>query len=250
MDSEKGISTVPLQRSQGARDLPVCCWAFLGLVDYQEAWDLQRAIARARAEGSVEDTLLLLEHPPTYTLGRRSNASDLLLPREALEAQGAQVVDVDRGGEITFHGPGQLAGYPIVNLRDWGGPLRYVRALEAVIISTLDTFGVRAGAIEGLTGAWVGSSKIAAIGVRISRGITTHGFALNVATDLAWFRHIVPCGTRDLEVISLEQLLGRSVSLEEVAPVVAQCFGHELGFQMRKVAPETVLASGLLAPAT
>ena len=141
-------------------------------------------------------------------------------------------------------------GYPIVNLRDWGGPLRYVRALEAVIISTLDAFGVRAGAIEGLTGAWVGSSKIAAIGVRISRGITTHGFALNVATDLAWFRHIVPCGIHDLEVTSLERLLGRSVSLEEVAPVVAERFGHELGFQMREVAPETALASGLLAPAT
>lgn len=237
-------------RSQGMKSLPICRWAFLGRMGYQEAWDLQRSIAHARAEDRAEDTLLLLEHPPTYTLGRRSMASDLLLPREALEAQGATVVDVDRGGEVTFHGPGQLVGYPIISIRDWGGPLRYVRALETVLISTLGAFGVRAERIEGLTGVWVGDAKIAAIGVKISRGVTTHGFALNVATDLAWFRHIVPCGIHDREVTSLERLLGRAVSLEEVAAVVAERFGRELGFPMREVTPQAVLATGQLTPTT
>lgn len=227
--------------------MSICRWAYLGCVDYERAWDLQRSIAQARAEGQVGDTLLLLEHPLTYTLGRRSNPSDLLLPREALEAQGATVVDVDRGGEVTFHGPGQLVGYPIITIRDWGGPLRYVRALEAVLISTLDAFGVRAERIEGLTGVWVGDAKIAAIGVKISRGVTTHGFALNVATDLAWFRHIVPCGIHDREVTSMERLLGRAVSLEEVSAVVAERFDRELGFTMRRVAPEAMLAPGWLA---
>ena len=231
-------------------DLPVCQWAFLSRMEYQQAWDLQRFIAQARAEGRAGDTLLLLEHPPTYTLGRRSKDSDLLLQREALEARGARVVDVDRGGEITFHGPGQLVGYPIVDLRAWGGPLRYVHALEAALISTLQAFGVGAGRAEGLIGVWASGAKIAAIGVKISRGVTTHGFALNVNTDLAWFQHIVPCGIRDCEVTSLERLLGRAVSLEEVAPVVAERFGRELGFRMREVVPEEVLDPGLLAPAT
>ena len=222
------------------RDFPICQWAFLGRMDYQEAWDLQRSIAQARAEDRVGDTLLLLEHPPTYTLGRRSKESGLLLSREAMEAQGARVIDVDRGGEVTFHGPGQLVGYPIINLRAWGGPLRYVRALEAVLISTLAAFGVRVGRTEGLTGVWAGDSKIAAIGVRISSGVTTHGFALNLATDLSWFRHIVPCGIHDCEVTSLERLLGRAVPMKEVAPVVAERFGRELGFRMREVVPEMI----------
>lgn len=243
-----------LGRSQGTPDLPICRWAYLGRVDYREAWDLQRSIAHARAEGCIGDTLLLLEHPSTYTLGRRSKPSDLLLPREALEAQGAAVVDVDRGGEVTFHGPGQLVGYPIISLRPRWGPLAYVRSLEAALISALDAFGIRAERVEGLTGVWAAGAKIAAIGLKISRGVTTHGFAINVTTDLAWFRHIVPCGIHDREVTSLERLLGRTVSLEEVAAVVAERFGRELGFTMREVALEA-RAQGLapvpgLAPTT
>ncbi len=225
-------------------DTPACHWAFLGQIAYPEAWDLQRSIARAMAEDRTGNTLLLLEHPPTYTLGRRSNPSDLLLPRETLESMGAHVVDIDRGGEITFHGPGQLVGYPIINLRDWGGPLRYVRALETVLINTLDSFGIVAEQIEGLTGVWVDGTKVAAIGVKISRGVTTHGFALNVATDLAWFRHIVPCGIHDMEVTSLERLLGRAVSVEEVAAVVATRFGVEMGFSMVEVPPKAVSTPG------
>ena len=229
---------------------PLCQWVFLSRMDYQQAWDLQRSLAQARVEGRVGDTLLLLEHAPTYTLGRRSKESDLLLPRKALEARGAQVVDVDRGGEITFHGPGQLVGYPIIDLRAWGGLLGYVRALEAALIDTLDAFGLRASRIDGLTGVWADDAKVAAIGVKVSRGVTTHGFALNVSADLAWFQHIVPCGIHDREVTSLERLLARPVSLGEVALVVAERFGHALGFRMRESVPEAVVASTLLASTT
>lgn len=187
--------------------------------------------------------LLLLEHPAVYTLGRRSREGDLLLPREALEAMGAQVVAVDRGGEITFHGPGQLVGYPIVSLRAWGGPLRYVRALEELLIGAVGVFGISARRMEGLTGVWVGDAKIGAIGVKVSRGVTTHGFALNVATDLSWFQHIVPCGIRDKEVTSMERLLGRSFLLEDVASVVAERFGQVMGFKMQELASESLGAS-------
>ena len=218
-------------------------------MEYQEAWDLQRTLAEARTEGRVGDTLLLLEHPPVYTMGRSSRRSDMLLPVEYLEARGARVVEVDRGGQITFHGPGQLVGYPIVDVKAWGGgPLRYVRALEALLIRALGDFGIEASYVGKPTGVWAGDVKIAAIGVRISRGVTTHGFALNVSTDLAWFQNIVPCGIHHLGVASMEQLLGRSVSLQEVVPAVVDSFGHEMGFQMKGVSPEAVVGHGLQKP--
>ncbi len=212
----------------------VCQYAFVGRMRYQEAWDLQRLLARQVAEGQRVNTLLLLEHPPVYTLGRRSKGGDLLLSQEALAALGAQVVEVDRGGEITFHGPGQLVGYPILDLRGWGGPLKYVRALEGALIAVLAGFGIAARRVEGLTGVWVGDEKIAAIGVRISRGVTTHGFALNVNTDLSWFQHIVPCGIRDKGVTSMERVLGSAPSLGEVATVMALRLGEEMGMKMRE----------------
>lgn len=216
-----------------------CSYVFLGCVEYRQAWALQRALAQAVADGAADNTLLLLEHPPTYTLGRRSKPGDLLAPREALAAMGAEVVEVDRGGEITFHGPGQLVGYPIVSLRGGSGPLHYVRALEATLIGALAEYGVAAGRVEGLTGVWVGDAKIGAIGVKISRGVTMHGFALNVNTDLAWFQHIVPCGIRGKSVTSMERLLGRTLPLEVVASVAAERLGGELGLKMRRVlAPE------------
>ena len=218
-----------------------CRWIYLGCLDYQEAWDIQLALLEARQDSRISDSLLLLEHPPTYTVGRRTEASHLLLPRERLEELGAAVIDVDRGGQATYHGPGQLVGYPIVGLRGWGGPLQYVRALEAVLIETLAHFEVQAGRIDGLTGVWVGDRKIAAIGVKISRGVTSHGFALNVTTDLSWFDHIIACGIHGREVTSLERLLGRSVSLEEVAGVVAGQFGLQMGCTMEVAAVEEML---------
>ena len=228
------------------RNTTSCQWSYLGRIGYQEAWDFQRSLAQALTQGNTSDTLLLLEHPPTYTLGRRSKPSDLLLPREALEARGAQVVDVDRGGEITFHGPGQLVGYPIIDIRPWGGPLRYVRGLEAALVGALDAFGIQAACIDGLTGVWAAGAKIAAIGVKISRGVATHGFAINVTTDLSWFEHIVPCGIHDRDVTSMERVLGRPVALEEVASVVAERFGRDLGFRMTQATPDAIAGIALL----
>ena len=225
-----------------------CRWAYLNLLGYREAWDLQRTLVEERAQGRSGDSLLLLEHPPTYTLGRRGRESDLLLPRRELERRGAAVYDVDRGGEVTFHGPGQLVGYPIIGLRSWGGPLKYVRALEATLIAGLDTFGIHAGRIEGLTGVWANDAKIAAIGVRISRGVTSHGFALNVGTDLAWFQHIVPCGIPDHDVTSMERLLGRSLELQKVAAVAAEVFGRKMGLRMTQVTTEDVVGAPMTAP--
>ena len=218
-----------------------CRWSYLGRLDYREAWELQRSLVEARRAGGAPDSLLLLEHPPTYTLGRRGTESHLLLPRHLLEERGAVVLEVDRGGEVTYHGPGQLVGYPIIDLRGRGGPRRYVRALEGVIIGALEMLGVQAGRIDGLTGVWAGGAKIAAIGVRISRGVTSHGFALNIAGDLSWFQHIIPCGMADVEVTSVERIVGRSPSLEEVAAVVAGRFGVEMVFAMEQVRAEDML---------
>ena len=230
------------ERQKGGRR---CRWNYLGRLGYQEAREIQRALVEARQDSRIDDSLLLLEHPPTYTLGRRTEASHLLLPRERLERLGAAVVDVDRGGQATYHGPGQLVGYPIVGLRGWGGPREYVRALETVLIGTLDYYGVQAGRVDGLTGVWVGDRKIAAIGVKVSRGVTSHGFALNVTTDLSWFDHIIPCGVHDKEVTSLGRLLGRCVSLEEVAAIVAGQFSFRIGCAMEiDGAGEMLLLSG------
>ena len=219
-------------------------WAFLGRMDYTEAWDLQRDLAEARNRSEIPNTLLLLEHPPTYTLGRRGGDSDLLLPVEDLKSQGAAVIDVDRGGQATFHGPGQLVAYPILDLKEWGrGPLNYVRTLEAVLVGVLQEFGIGAMRIDKLTGVWVGDKKIAAIGLKISRGVTTHGFALNVSTDLAWFQHIVPCGVPDKDVTSMERLLERPVTVAEVMPVLLKRFGTEFSAEMKAVTREALLGS-------
>ncbi len=219
-------------------------WVFLDRVDYKEAWDLQRDLAEARTRGEIPNTLLLLEHPPTYTLGRRGNDSDLLLSVEDLESHGAAVIDVDRGGQATFHGPGQLVAYPILDLKEWGeGPLRYVRTLESVLMGVLQDFGVRAIRIDKLTGVWVGEKKIAAIGLKVSRGVTMHGFALNVSTNLAWFQHIVPCGVPDKDMTSLERLLERPVTLAEVIPVLLKRFGVEFSAEMKAVTREALLGS-------
>ena len=218
----------------------VCTVFSLGRVDYARAWEMQRALAQLRAEGAIADTLLLLEHPHVYTIGRRGVEADILLSREELERLGVQVHQVDRGGEVTYHGPGQLVGYPILDLRGWGGPLRYVRALEATLIETLQDFGISSGRIEGQTGVWVWGGaggeedrKIAAIGLRISRGVSTHGFALNVNTDIRYFDNIVPCGIPNREATSMARELGKEVDIIEAERLVAEALGSHLGFSMR-----------------
>ncbi len=203
-------------------------WCDLGTVPYQEAWELQGRLVAARRRGLIGDLLLLLEHPPVYTLGRGGRAEHLLAPVEWLRRQGADVFEVDRGGDITFHGPGQLVGYPILDLTAWGRDLhRYLRNLEETLIRALAAFGVAAGRKAGYTGVWVDDRKIAAIGVKLNSGwITSHGFALNVSTDLSWFDHIVPCGIRDYGVTSLAAELGRPVTRAAVVGPVVEAFGQ------------------------
>lgn len=194
---------------------------------YRVALARQYALAEQRGRGEVPDTLLLLEHPPTITLGRGSREADLLTDEASLSARGIAVERVDRGGEVSYHGPGQLVGYPILDLRDHGQDLhRYLRDLEEVIIRTLAAWGLAGERVSGRTGVWVEDRKIAAIGIKVSRWISLHGWALNVTTDLTPFRRdIVPCGIRDRDVTSLAELLpGRALARAEVEGALLAAF--------------------------
>lgn len=200
-------------------------WSFLGRVPYAEAVELQHAIRRTVKEGGP-DHLLLLEHPHVYTLGRNADRSDILAGDEWLRAKGVEVAECDRGGQVTYHGPGQLVGYPIVNLSpDRRDIRRYVRDVQEVLIRTLADYGVSAepGEAQELIGVWVGEKKIASIGVHLSRWVTTHGFALNVSTDLSYFAGIIPCGLHQVQMTSIERLTGNAPGLPEIAEV---CAGH------------------------
>ena len=199
----------------------------LGVVPYAEGLALQQELVAARKAGSIPDQLLLLEHPPVITLGAkvRNDRAHVLASAEALEAAGVGVFEAGRGGDVTYHGPGQLVGYPIIDLRpDRCDVHRYVRDLEEVMIAAAATFGVEAGRVPELTGAWVARDKLAAIGVRISRWITSHGFAFNVDTDLSHFSLIVPCGIQDRGVTSLGRLLGRPPAMAAVEDAVIAAF--------------------------
>lgn len=208
---------------------------WLGRRDYSAVWAQQQALVARRLAGEIPDTLLLLEHPPTVTLGRAARREHIVASAEQLERAGVTVVESDRGGDVTYHGPGQLVGYPILNLRE--APHTpdlhlYLRGLEECLIRALAPYGIRAGRFPGYTGVWVGREpgsisppeKIAAIGVKASRWITMHGFALNVCPDLSYFDLIVPCGIRDYGVTSMTRQLGRPVSLEETIPGIVAAF--------------------------
>ena len=186
-------------------------------MEYQEAWDFQRTIHEEVASGSRPNTLLLLEHPSVYTAGRRTEYGER-------PADGTPVIDVDRGGRITWHGPGQLVGYPIVKLQKPSELVGFVREIETALIRVCDDLGLTTVRIDGRSGVWIqderGDRKIAAIGIRVAKGVTMHGFALNVNPDLAAFGQIVPCGIADADVTSLEIELGRSITIEEVIPLI------------------------------
>ena len=204
----------------------------LGVVPYAEGLALQQELVAARKADRIPDQLLLLEHPPVITLGAkvRDDRSHVLASEQSLEEAGVELFEAGRGGDVTYHGPGQLVGYPIIDLRpDRCDIHRYVRDLEEVMIVTAAAFGVRADRVQGLTGAWVGQDKLAAIGVRISRWITSHGFAFNVATDLSHFSLIVPCGIQDRGVTSLGRLLGHSPRMSSVEDAVIQAFTATFG---------------------
>ncbi|HSS52184.1 MAG TPA: lipoyl(octanoyl) transferase LipB [Thermoanaerobaculia bacterium] len=204
-------------------------WEYLGRVPYGEALALQLAARAALKSGEGPERFFLLEHPHVYTLGRNASGADVLAGPEWLAARGIEVVECDRGGQVTYHGPGQLVGYPIVNLSpDRRDVRRYVRDLQEVLIRTLSGFGIAAQPGEGQEniGVWVGEEKIASIGVHLSRWITTHGFALNVSTDLSYFAGIIPCGLHQVRMTSIERLTGQAPSLPEVAVSVASHFGE------------------------
>ena len=190
----------------------------LGRLPYDEAWSLQNRLAEARRAGLVPDTLILLEHPHTYTIGRSGTRDHVFLNEAEMAALGITCLDVDRGGDVTYHGPGQLVGYPILDLGPKPDVGLYLRNLEGCLIDVLGDFGIDAGRLSGYTGVWIGDRKIAAIGIKVSQGVTTHGFALNVSTDLSLFTHILACGIPDKGVTSMALELGAAppmVAVEE-----------------------------------
>jgi lipoyl(octanoyl) transferase len=216
---------------------------YLGTVEYDEGLDLQEELRARVASGEACDQLLLLEHPPVVTIGKNAREDNVVFSSDELARRGIELRRAGRGGDVTFHGPGQLVGYPILNLDpDRRDVHRYVRDLEEVIIRTLGDFGVASGRIPGLTGVWIGDLKVAAIGVRISRWVTTHGFAFNVRTDLDYFDAIVPCGIRDRGVTSLSRILRRDVAISEVRERLAERFAEvfERAHVVRHLASESI----------
>ncbi|WP_244928721.1 lipoyl(octanoyl) transferase LipB [Nocardioides sp. W7] len=210
-----------------------------GLVDYLAAWDLQREVHARVADGEQPDTVLLLEHPPVFTAGKRTQPHD-----RPLDPNGAPVVDVDRGGTITFHGPGQLVGYPIVALPDHVKVVDYVRRVEEALIQVCADLGVTTARVPGRSGVWLRADdrgperKIAAIGIRVSRGVTMHGFSLNCDVDLSWFDRFVPCSIADAGVTSLSAELGRDVPVTEVLPSVRRHLGELLAWTPYAATPD------------
>ena len=228
------------------RSLLLASW--LGRVNYRPTYELQRSLMERRKNDEIPDNLLLLEHEHVYTLGRRADASHLLSDEAAIVARGAEIIDTDRGGEATYHGPGQMVGYPIVSIRELKmGPVAYVRILEETIILLLAEHGIRGHRVVGKTGVWVGGEpgskpesgenpagrKIAAIGVRVSGGVAMHGIALNITTDLSYFSHIVPCGMEGLSITSMERETGESLPTENVARRWATLFADLLFFDIK-----------------
>ena len=195
----------------------------LGIRSYQEVWDLQKDFQKKRIEKRLDDTLILVEHEPVYTLGKNANKNHLLQSRD----RSVNVFDIERGGDITFHGPGQLVGYPIIDLSYYRRSVSwYMRRLEQLAIDVLKDFGISASRIKGLTGVWVGEEKIAAQGVRISRWVTMHGFSLNVNPDLSFYDGIIPCGIFDHGITSMEELLGCAQDMEDVKAMVVEKFNN------------------------
>jgi lipoyl(octanoyl) transferase len=208
--------------------MPACRWRDLGRVPYGEALALQKDAVRRRIAGETPDVLLFVEHPDVITLGKVARAEHVVAPRP-----GTEVVATDRGGDVTYHGPGQLVGYPILDLHGHRRDVKwYLERLEDVLVEAVGRFGIGARRSEGRTGAWAAGGKIAAIGVRVERWVTSHGFALNVSTDLAAFGQIIPCGLPDRRVTSVERETGRRVALAEARDAVVEAFGRVFGLEM------------------
>jgi lipoate-protein ligase B len=227
----------------GSIDAPILNVLDLGLHPYESALELQHQLVAARRDGRVGDTLILLQHPPVITLGRHGDESNILVSREWLAEHDIQVHRVERGGDVTYHGPGQLVGYPIMDLRQHRQDVGwYMHSLEEMIIRTLDDFGIRAIRSPGDIGVWLDDRrKIAALGARIENWITYHGFALNVSTDMSHFQLIVPCGLADREVTSMEETLGHPVPMEKVRESLIRSFTAVFAMRAAEIAYEGLL---------
>lgn len=205
----------------------------LGLIDYAKAWDIQKQVFEKRINGLTDDTFFMLEHPNTYTLGKTADKNNLIGNTQFLQEQGISVFEIDRGGDITYHGPGQIVGYPIIDLKNWKQDTHlYLRNIEETIIKVCDFYGLKAGRKEKYTGVWIGERKICAIGVKISRWVTMHGFAFNVNTNLNLFNGIIPCGIRDKEVTSLERELGNKQDINEVKMKILDIFSQQFDYHI------------------
>jgi len=212
------------------RELSYCD---LGLIDYKEAWDMQKKILDLRVSGALPDMLLQLEHPHTYTLGKVTDKNNLIGSQEYLADMGISVYEIDRGGDITYHGPGQIVGYPIISLEKWKKDThKYLRGLEEVIIKTLMHYGIEGTRNPKHTGVWIEDRKIAAIGIKVSRWVTMHGFAFNINSDLSFFSGIIPCGINDKGVTSLEKETGKKHDLQEVKEFLLINFSEFFGYSM------------------
>ncbi len=216
----------------------------LGLIDYKEAWDLQKLTFELRVQKKIPDIIFLLEHPHTYTLGKVADEKNLVGSKKYLDEKNISVYNIDRGGDITYHGPGQIVGYPIIDLNDWKNDThKYLRALEEGIIRTCSYYGISGIRDPKYTGVWIEDRKIAAIGVKISRWITMHGFAFNVNTDLSLFTGIIPCGIVDKEVTSLKKELSRIISISEVKEILLRNFVEVFDYNNFSVFPKEELLS-------
>ncbi|MCK6605787.1 MAG: lipoyl(octanoyl) transferase LipB [Ignavibacteriaceae bacterium] len=202
-----------------------------GLVEYNAAWDIQRDVFSKRTQGAADDHLLFFEHPNTYTLGKTASKTNLIGSEDFLRENGFSVVDIDRGGDITYHGPGQIVGYPIISLTEWHQDAHlYLRSLEEVLIRVCEEYGLSAGRKEKYTGVWIGERKIAAIGIKISRWVTMHGFAFNVNTNLDLFNGIIPCGIKDKDVTSLARELNNTTDMKSVKTLILKHFAEVFGY--------------------
>lgn len=219
---------MPMERQSIFKELSVI---HAGVMDYHKAWELQRLVFNKVKAGESNDTLILIEHPHTYTLGKVTDKANLIANEEYLSQNGITVVEIDRGGDITYHGPGQLVGYPIIDLKKWKQDSHlYLRQLEEVLIQTLSGYGISSGRKEGLTGVWIEERKIAAIGIKISSWVTMHGFACNVNTDLAYFGGIIPCGITDKAVTSLHKELNQNIDFGEFKSRTTDKFAEIFGY--------------------
>ncbi len=203
----------------------------LGLIDYKDAWDLQKSVHQLRVEKKIEDVLFLLEHPNTYTFGKTADKKNLLGDQKYLNKNKISVYEIDRGGDITYHGPGQVVGYPIIDLNDWKKDThKYLRSIEEVIIGFLTEYNLTGTRVDKYTGVWLDNRKICAIGIKVSRWITMHGFAFNINTDLKLFNGIIPCGITDKDVTSLKRELDKEIQLSEVKEKIVRHFKTEFNY--------------------